>query len=154
MSVWWNKWHTQEYRNLPLLPLVIQWRTSPNFKSQQTKRLLMLRLLYICSWTFMAALCLCIRVQFIQDLWDVSLLISAAGILWICVKQTQFIKKKCDTYNSLLKICSEFKAKEKRVLCCSWCVTVAARMFMHWSETGTYYQSEVDGWKLPKPHHA
>lgn len=82
-----------EYRNLPLLPLVIQWRTSPNFKSQQTKRLLMLRLLYICSWTFMAALCLCIRVQFIQDLWDVSLLISAAGILWICVKQTQFIKK-------------------------------------------------------------
>lgn len=116
-----------EYRNLPLLPLVIQWRTSPNFKSQQTKRLLMLRLLYICSWTFMAALCLCIRVQFIQDLWDVSLLISAAGILWICVKQTQFIKKKCDTYNSLLKICSEFKAKEKRVLCCSWCDITRAR---------------------------
>lgn len=72
-----------------------------------------------CSWTFMAALCLYIRVPFIEDVWDVSLLISAAGILWICVKQTQFRKKKCYTYSSLLKICSEFKAKEKRVLCCS-----------------------------------
>lgn len=46
----------------------------------------------------MAALCLYIRVQFIEDVWDVSLLISAAGILWICVKQTQSIKKKNVTH--------------------------------------------------------
>lgn len=39
------------------------------------------------------SICLYIRVQFIEEVWDVSLLISAAGILWICVKQTQFIKK-------------------------------------------------------------